>query len=355
MIDAGQAGQAGHVGGAGHAEDGRGGVVGQDRRVDGARVGLAVDGLRSVAWAAFGRGLLSVERLTGGTKKGVYRLTLDDGSSGIAYVWHPAEDYWPAGAAPEPDDPFGHATGAGLFVAAHREFTAAGVRVPRLLLHPTATLLPGEVAVVEDVRGGTLQDLRSRDPRRAEAVLARLGDAVRSMHVRRRDGSGRPGLDGPKVGRSVQRIIFDRALRDLAEAATRVERIAAARDRLAAALAERYAAVAPRSRYGLIHGELGPDHVLVDEREHPVLVDIEGAMFLDVEWEHAFLELRFGDAYPALAVADLDEARLRLYRLALHLSLVAGPLRLLDGNFPDRAFMLGIVEHNTTRALDQLV
>ncbi|MEU4379860.1 phosphotransferase family protein [Micromonospora echinofusca] len=324
--------------------------------MDGARAGLTVDELRPVAWAAFGRGrtLLSVERLTGGTKKGVYRLTLDDGSTGIAYVWHPTEDYWPAQAALEPDDPFGHATGAGLFEAAHREFTAAGVRMPRLLLTPTAGLLPGEVAVVQDVRGGTLQDLRRRDPRRAEVVLARLGDAVRSMHARRRDRYGRPGLDGPTPGRPVERIILDRALRDLTEAAARVERIAAVRDRLADALAERCAAVAPRSRYGLIHGELGPDHVLVDERDRPVLVDIEGAVFLDVEWEHAFLELRFGDAYPALAVDGLDGNRLRLYRLATYLSLVAGPLRLLDGDFPDRAGMLAIVEHNITRTLDQL-
>ncbi|MFG3713878.1 phosphotransferase family protein [Micromonospora sp. NPDC047730] len=321
----------------------------------GARVGLTVDQLRPVARAACGRrSLWSAERLAGGTKKGVYRLTLDDGSTVVAYVWHPAEDYWPARAVPESDDLFGHATGAGLFAAAHREFAAAGVPVPRLLLAPTAGLLPGEVAVVQDVRGGTLQDLRRHDPRRAEAVLARLGDAVRSMHARRRDRYGRPGLDGPVPGRPVERLVLDRALRDLAEAAARVERIAAVRQRLADALAERYAAVPPRSRYGLVHGELGPDHVLVDDRDRPVLVDIEGATFLDVEWEHAFLELRFGDDYPALAVDGLDGHRLRLYRLALHLSLVAGPLRLLDGDFPDRAGMLAIVEHNITRTLAQL-
>ncbi|MEU6077694.1 phosphotransferase [Micromonospora sp. NPDC047074] len=324
--------------------------------MDAARARVTVDELRPVARAAFGRErvLISAHRLTGGSKKGVYRLTVDDGSTGVAYVWHPGEDYWPAPAAPAPDDLFGHATGAGLFAAAHREFTAAGVRVPRLLLHPTATLLPGEVAVVEDVRGGTLHDLRQRDPCRAGAVLARLGDAVRGMHARRRDRYGRPGSAGPAAGRPVQRLVLDRALRDLAEAAARVERIAAVRDRLTDALAERYAAVAPRSRHGLIHGELGPDHVLVDDRDHPVLVDIEGTMFLDVEWEHAFLELRFGDDYPALAVPGLDEDRLRLYRLATYLSLVAGPLRLLDGDFPDRAGMLGIVEHNITRTLAQL-
>ncbi|MEY9878340.1 hypothetical protein ABH931_007867 [Streptacidiphilus sp. MAP12-33] len=31
---------------------------------------------------------------------------------------------------------------------------------------------------------------------------------------------------------------------------------------------------------------------------------------------------------------------------AMRLSLVADPLRLLDGDFPDRDFMRGIAEHN---------
>ncbi|WP_256804859.1 MULTISPECIES: hypothetical protein [Frankia] len=35
----------------------------------------------------------------------------------------------------------------------------------------------------------------------------------------------------------------------------------------------------------------------------------------------------------------------------MHLSLVAGPLRLLDGDFPDRALMAGIAEHNLRAAL----
>ncbi|MGW3664645.1 hypothetical protein [Streptomyces sp. NPDC005141] len=37
--------------------------------------------------------------------------------------------------------------------------------------------------------------------------------------------------------------------------------------------------------------------------------------------------------------------------LAMRLSLVAGPLRLLDGDFPDREFMQGIAERNLREAL----
>jgi hypothetical protein len=74
-------------------------------------------------------------------------------------------------------------------------------------------------------------------------------------------------------------------------------------------------------------------------------------MYFDVEWEHVFLQLRFGEWYPALARPGLDPQRLDLYMLAMRLSLVAGPLRLLDGDFPDRAFMQGIAEHNLKEAL----
>ena len=48
------------------------------------------------------------------------------------------------------------------------------------------------------------------------------------------------------------------------------------------------------------------------------------------------------------------EDRLALDTLAQRLSLTAGPLRLLDGDFPDRAFMAGIAEHNLRQALELL-
>jgi len=42
---------------------------------------------------------------------------------------------------------------------------------------------------------------------------------------------------------------------------------------------------------------------------------------------------------------------LRLFTLALHLSLIAGPLRLLDSDYPEREEMMQIVRFNTQEAL----
>lgn len=73
-------------------------------------------------------------------------------------------------------------------------------------------------------------------------------------------------------------------------------------------------------------------------------------MYFDPEWEHVFLRLRFGEHYRFLREPGLDRHRLALFRLAMHLSLVAGPLRLLDGDFPDREPMLQIAAYNTRQA-----
>jgi hypothetical protein len=332
--------------------------------------GLAArDDLDAVVRAAFGpgRGLTALQRLKGGSKKGVYRLSLGDGSAVIAYVWAAAENYWPAPNGPAADaGPFGEASGAGLFEAAAARLADLGVRTPRVyLLDRTLAVYPAEIALVEDVRGGTLEQWLERGDPGAQQALARLAGALHAMHGCRGRRIGRVAQAGAGVpeGRTCEQIVLDRALDHLADAASRVDRVADARNELEATIASLAAAVRPRADYRLIHGELGPDHVLIDERGEPVIIDIEGAMFFDVEWEHVFLELRFGRDYGALRVGgsagrgardgpvELDEERLRFYRLAMHLSLIAGPLRLLDGDFPDREPMLQIVDYNIGKAL----
>lgn len=270
--------------------------------------------LLGVVRAAFGkRWLESVQRLAEGARKGVYRLTLDDGRTAVAYVWHDWQE----------DDLFCR-RGLDAFAAAHGAMCGLGVRVPEIvMLDRSGTFVDGEVAVVEDVRGGSLAGL---DPARAEPVLHRLGHMLRQMHAHGVDRYGPPG-DAESSARPAEHVVLDRALADLTTVAGQVDRIARVRDRVTETLLTRLAAVAPRTHHALIHGDLTPSDVLVDDHDAPVLTAIEGALTFDVEWEHANLEHRFGDRYRYLAAPDLDEDRLRFYRLARHLSRLATPLR----------------------------
>ena len=38
----------------------------------------------------------------------------------------------------------------------------------------------------------------------------------------------------------------------------------------------------PRAKYAVVHGELGPDHVLADADVNPVVIDIEGSMYFEI-------------------------------------------------------------------------
>jgi hypothetical protein len=322
-----------------------------------ARGHLTRDDLAPLARAALGRTPTAVHRLRGGSKKGVYRLILDDGATAIAYVWSPGEDYW---RQPDTDirDTFSHASGLGLFLAAHHRLGELGVRVPRLLLADReAVHLPACTAVVEDVRGASLEGLLRDDPDAARVPLARLAGVLRVLRECTAAGHGKAVLveeGGMPFGESCEQVVTDRAVRDIAYAAERDPRVGAVRQALTERIRALRDAVGPRGHTSLVHGELGPDHVLVTPDGEPVLIDIEGLMYFDAEWEHAFLQLRFGAAYDVLRAPGLDPDRMALYQLATHLSLVAGPLRLLDGDFPEREAMRGIAEFNLRRALGLL-
>jgi hypothetical protein len=325
-----------------------------------ARRVVTPDELAGVARAALGapHRLIGISRLRGGSKKGVYRLTFDDDSTAIAYIWDDAENYWPSAQADDAGDhadPFSIASGIEAFEAAHRRLDALGVRTPRIhLADRSGSYYPADIAVVEDVPGASLEAKLRQDPRGADVTMTRLAGALDVMQRHKGPAFGKVVLidnGGIRPDGSCEQVVLHRALGDLAEAAARDSRITDARDRLEGMVRGLAAAVRPRSDYGLVHGELGPDHVLVDRRGDPVLIDIEGLMFFDIEWEHAFLRIRFREHYRWLTSGVLDEQRLALYTLAMRLSLVAGPLRLLDGDFPDREVMMGIAEYNLRQAL----
>ncbi|MFC5112152.1 hypothetical protein [Kibdelosporangium philippinense] len=125
--------------------------------------------------------VISEVELLGGTTKTVKRLVLRDGSTCVSYVWD--KTYWPQQRS---DDLFAHASGADLFVHAHAELVAAGVRVPEIIERR------GDTILVEDISGGSLD----------QPALARLGSMVRAMHERRSDRFGRQGLQRTRLSRT---------------------------------------------------------------------------------------------------------------------------------------------------------
>jgi hypothetical protein len=320
-----------------------------------------VESMRPVVRAVFGTGrsVLRAERLAGGSKKGAYRLTMDDGGTALVYAWNDSEDYW-QGVLPQdagdPADPFSHASGLALFEAAARRLGSAGVRCPELLLADRSrSLYPADIAVVEDVAGGSLEAVLENDPVAAQRPLSVLAGWLTAMAAVRSPSPGKVAFidaGGRSPVTSCEKIMLDRTLAQLAEIAGRDRRAADAEDRLAQALHSLAGPIQPRTAAALIHGELGPDHVLLDRRGEPVLIDIEGAKYFDVESEHVWMRMRFGEHYATLRPGGLDEDRLRFYQLCMHLGLVAGPLRIAGTSHPEREWFRSLAEHHLQRALE---
>ena len=319
-----------------------------------------VTSLRAVARAAFGgdRRLLRVERLAGGSKKGAYRLIMDDGGTALVYAWDDSEDYW-QGVLPEgaddPADPFSHASGLALFEAAARRLASSGVRCPEIVFTDRSwAVYPADIAVVEDVPGGRLEALLEEDPVAAERPMAVLADWLAAMAAVRSPSLGKVAFvdaGGRSPGTSCERVMLDHALAQLSEIAGRDRRAAGAQRRLEETLHSLAEPIEPRAASALVHVELGPDHILLDRRGDPVLIDIEGAKYFDVETEHVWMRMRFGEHYGKLNPGDLDEDRLRLYQLCMHLDLVAGPLRIAATSHPEREWFRSVAEHHLQCAL----
>lgn len=328
--------------------------------VDGRRRFADAKSLEPVVRTALGthRKVTEVERLSGGSKKGVYRVVVDDGMTVIIYVWNSNEDYWhevlPEGAE-DPADPFSHASGLDLFEAAAQRLTGIGVRCPRLLLADrSGARYPGDVAVVEHVAGDNLEAVLEHDSVLADRAMEVVARWLASMQACRAPKFGKIAVaDAGRTshGESCPQVVLARALLDVDEISASDPRAARQRGRLRELLHTLAEPIKPRSWSTVVHGELGPDHILLDAHGEPVLIDIEGVMYFDVEWEHVFLRMRFSNQYSRLRNPELDAARLRLYQLAQHLNLVAGPLRIAGSGHPDRDWFLDIAEYHLRKAL----
>ncbi|GAA5032436.1 hypothetical protein GCM10023317_83750 [Actinopolymorpha pittospori] len=124
--------------------------------------------------------------------------------------------------------------------------------------------------------------------------MARLGESLGVMHECAAPTFGKVALvdrGGRSRGGSCEEVVLRGAVDDLAEAASRGRWMAGAMDELDDVLHNLAAEVRPRSRYGLIHGELGPDHVLVDRQGEPVLIDIERSLIVEFELSLAVASL----------------------------------------------------------------
>ncbi|XEC96324.1 phosphotransferase [Paenibacillus tarimensis] len=290
-----------------------------------------------------------ITRMYGGAQKVVYKVDCDNGFSCVLYVWDISKNYFQQEV--ENLDMTERSYGAELFELNNRYLTLQGIRTPALYsLNQEKNVCPFDYALVEYVHGQKAEVYFQADSKIRDELFHQLGDMLSAMHADERQVYGKLDYDGSRTD-MCHRMMMENAADWLSYASEHIQSIAANQSKLLDTLYALESKMKPRARYGFIHGELGPDHILVNENLEPYLIDIEGAMFFDIEHEHCFMEIRFGDHYRYLTNDSLDPDRMAFYKLSHHISLTTGGLKLLHRAFPDQKLAHQIYDYNYRSAL----
>ncbi|WP_082198505.1 aminoglycoside phosphotransferase family protein [Bacillus sp. FJAT-26390] len=289
-----------------------------------------------------------VENRFGGAQKVVYKVACTNHFVCMLYVWDLSKNYFQQEIEAELINKQSY--GCDLFESNQAFLSRNGIRTPQVLyLNKERDRYPFDFALVEYIDGLDAAHYLDAETAVQEKVFGRLGTMLTKMHSLERDAFGKIN-DSSRAGKC-HTLELENAKEQLAYAVNHISALQVNHGKLIDKLNELEAAIEPRARYSFIHGELGPDHVIVNDELEPYLVDLEGSMYYDVEYEHSFLEFRFGDAYSYLDNARLDRSRMLFYKFYHHISCASGGLKLLHRGFPNRGLAEMIVEHNYRSAL----
>ena len=267
--------------------------------------------------------LTGVNRVDDGIGKGTYVLDCEaPGSRCILHIF----------VAPEtglteirtPHDSVFFPRGARVFVANTELLVAKGVNVSRIYLTDNSRAEHSfDFAFVEYINGNTMADVRdSQDSQASGSLLEQAHDQMLKMHALTRKHPGSVMADSASRV-SCKDVVFDHSFQGIDLASEYNSEIQENQGRIREVLEELRAKVEPRSFYHFIHGELGPEHVMVNRTGKVYFIDIDGAAFFDLEYEHSYVRWRFGEEYARFARDDLDDARMDFYLLAQLISVNA--------------------------------
>lgn len=217
----------------------------------------------------------NIRNMNGGAQKVVYQIECMSGLSCILYVWDDKMNYFRE--EKEKESMLDQSSGADLLELNHQFFNENGIRTPKIYaIHKEKREYPFDFAFVESINGGDLEQLNVKDQNR---VLGKLGNMLRVMHGTRRTTYGKWNQKPNKQMNRSEKVIFENTFEQLEFASKSIQQIAENKESLVDKINELYEKIEPRKDYGFIHGELGPDHVLIDQNLDPFLIDIEGEVF----------------------------------------------------------------------------
>lgn len=298
-----------------------------------------------------------IEALKSGARKQVFLLDLTKPDMRcVLYLWHDVNHYF---IEREILDATQSDEQASLLFQANAELLQRlGVDTPKV--YHFGQLEAGHFfALVEYISATNFTAFStSASPEARAFLLEQIGMMLHRLNDLQRSYPGTLLDKEPIHFKLPHEVALERALLELSVTAQHHTAVDKDREHVENKLRTLNARIKPRDSYRLIHGELGPEHILIrSESNDPCFVDIDGTHFSDVEIEHALLSFRFehNDIYEKyLKSKGLDNARMEFYRFALHVSLVYAGSRFLAKQFHDEAWAQGLFDFNLEQVLAAL-
>lgn len=291
-------------------------------------------------------------QMHGGAQKAVYTVRCSNGFRFVLYVWDVRMNYFREELEQKEAAEAMSGYGGEPFRTVNEFMEKLQVRTPKLYhFESGATTGDADFAFVEYVEGREASDFFQADTKIQDRIFEPLADMLNRLHRQTRTHWGKLHEPLTQSPSGCHLPMLAQARRELEYLAENVPVFRNHHDRFVEVIQGLAAKIQPRPSYGFIHAELGPNHVLVDRELRPWLIDIEGALFFDPEYEHSFMEFRFDNYDRYLRTGGLDPDRMAFYKLYHHISYSDAAHRLLQRGFPDAETVKEIMEFNTQSAL----
>lgn len=267
--------------------------------------------------------LFSFERLLGGAQKHTYLAKCTNGFEFVIYQWDKSTTFFEDNT----ESAVFCSSSAHLFQCNNELMRSHGIRTPKLFyMDKSRKEKDFEYAFVEFIRGKDMDYIMEKEPERLPEVLESLHDSIHRMHGIRSTVVGQVDrmqhtdfdiIEYTLMGIHQNSMYIQKVDREYADIYIQVE--SQAKD-----CAQK---LEKRKKYTFIHGELGPNHVIVDKDNNAYLIDIEGAKYCDVGEELSFLDMRFNKILKE-AESGVDEQRMFFYYIGHCMGNLRGALEL---------------------------
>ena len=283
--------------------------------------------------------LIKMEPLLGGAQKHTFLAECTNGFSFVIYKWAEDSTYFTY----DSEEAVFRSSSATLFEENNKIMIQNGVLTPKIyFIDRTRCEQNYDYAFVEYIDGLDMDNITSKYPERLPKVIKSLTNNINKLHKIKSKRVGQVGRMQDEEF-DILRFSLENLFEDIDYLINNdkdfKEMYISTKEKVSKLVKK----LIKSSEYTFIHGELGPNHVIVDKNNNAFLIDIEGAKFCDVEEENSFLRIRFNNTLEEVT-DEVDEDKMLFYHITHCFGNLRGAIELKAKGYYDMDDLNGMIK-----------